>query len=397
MTTINRRRLGFLLAVVLLGLNLRTVVASLPPLVSTIRDDLGLSATVAGLLTTLPVLCFGLLAGPARRLPRRFTLEALLVAAMLVTAAAAGLRGIGTPAALFAGSLLAGASVAVGQVMLPVLIRVAHPDSVGLLMGGFSMALTLGSALGAGLAVPLDDALDGSWSGSLAIWAVPAALTAGVWLPLALRRRTRVAGSEPEPLRGQALAWAVALYFGVQSAAFYATLSWLPEILVSEGWSGESGGAILALVSLVSMVPAFALPAVAARRMSQQGLVIVMAATSAVGIAGLLLASSLAPVWAVLMGLGQGGTLGLGLILPVLRAGTPAAVAALTSMTLSVGYIIAAMGPWLMGVAHDLTSGWTGPLVLLLALTLAQLLPGLPAARARQLGHTTVVTVSSTK
>jgi CP family cyanate transporter-like MFS transporter len=375
-----------LLAIVLLGLNLRTVVASLPPLLPAIRADLGLSASIAALLTTLPVLCFGALAPVARRVAHRLPLEVILAACTVVTAAAAGLRGIGTTPALFAGSVLAGAAVAVAQTTLPVLIRIAFPAVLASLMGGYSMALTLGATLGAGLAVPLERAAGGSWALSLALWAVPAAIAAALWLPLALRRRTEIAGPEPEPLRRERLAWSVALYFGLQSAAFYATLAWLPEILESDGWSPRSAGALLALTNLVSIAPAFAVPALAGRRDRQTHLLLAVAATAAVGVAGLLVAPGVAPLWAVLMGVGQGGSLGLGLTLPVLRARTPALMASLTAMMLSIGYLIAATGPWLLGAAHDISSGWTVPVALLLALTLSQLVPGLAATRPGRIG-----------
>ena len=377
-------RPAVLLAIVWLGLNLRTVIASLPPLLPDIREDLGLSATLAGLLTTLPVLCFGLLAPPARRLAHRLPLEAMLVGCALVTAVAAALRGIGTVAALFVGSILAGASVAMGQTALPVLIRIAFHRAVGKMMGSYSMALPIGATLGAGLAVPLQEALGGSWRASLALWAIPAALAAALWLPPALRRRTMITGPEPERLRGRPLAWSVALYFGVQSAAFYATLAWLPEILDSDGWSARAGGALLALASLVSAVPALLLPVVAGRRASQAPLVAAVTTTASAGVLGLILAPGLAPLWVVLIGLGQGGSLGLGLVLPVLRATSPGLVASLTAMTLSIGYLTAATGPWLIGAVHDLTSGWTAALGALLGLTLLQLVPGLAAARPRQ-------------
>ena len=379
-------RPAVLLAIVCLGLNLRTVIASLPPLLPDIREDLGLSATLAGLLTTLPVLCFGLLAPPARRLAHRLPLEAMLVGCALVTAVAAALRGIGTVAALFVGSILAGASVAMGQTALPVLIRIAFHRAVGKMMGSYSMALPIGATLGAGLAVPLQEALGGSWRASLALWAIPAALAAALWLAPALRRRTLITGPEPERLRGRPLAWSVALYFGVQSAAFYATLAWLPEILDAEGWSARSGGALLALASLVSAVPALLLPVIAGRRASQAPLVAAVTTTAGTGVLGLLLAPGLAPLWVVLIGLGQGGSLGLGLVLPVLRATSPALVASLTAMTLSIGYLTAATGPWLIGAVHDLTSGWTAALGALLGLTLLQLVPGLAAARPRRIG-----------
>jgi CP family cyanate transporter-like MFS transporter len=248
------------------------------------------------------------------------------------------------------------------------------------------MALPLGATLGAGFAVPLEEALGGSWGGALALWGILAAPAAVLWLRPAMRRRTVISGPEPQPLRREPLAWSIALFFGLQSSAFYATLAWLPEILESEGWSPESGGALLALASLVSIVPAFAVPALAERSERQTQLLVLVVGVAACGVVGLLVAPGLAPLWAVLIGLGQGGSLGLGLMLPVLRALTPALVASLTAMMLSIGYLIAATGPWLLGAAHDLSSGWKAPIAVLLALTLSQLLPGLRATRPGRIG-----------
>jgi CP family cyanate transporter-like MFS transporter len=373
-------------AVVLFAINLRTIVASLPPLLDEVRTDLGLSGAVAGLLTTLPVMCFGALAPLAPRLARRFSLERLLVACAVITTVAAALRGAGGPVALFGGSLLAGVGVAVAQCTLPVLIRVRHPRQTGLLTGAYSMALPLGATLAAAVAVPLERTFDGSWRASLAIWAIPAALAVLVWLPAALRPGTFVGGPQAARLRSEPLAWWVALFMGVQSMTFYAGLAWLPTILEASGFTNGQAGTLQALNSLVSLVPAFLVPVLAARRPSQTGVLIVIVVIAAVGITGLLVAPRVAPLWMALIGMGQGGMLGLGLILPVLRAGSARAVASLTGMSLCVGYLVASTGPWLLGAVHDATGDWTAPLLVLLAITFLMLVPGLPAARARTIG-----------
>jgi MFS transporter, CP family, cyanate transporter len=380
-----RPGLGVIAAIVLLGVNLRTVIASLPPLLADVRADLGLSATVAGLLTTLPVVCFGALALVGPRLARKVPLELVLVACALATAAGAALRGIDNAPALFAGSLLAGAAVGIAQATLPVLIRLAFPSATGLLTGAYSMALPLGATLGSGAAVPLARAFGGSWTASLAAWALPAAAAAALWAPAAVRRRTLVRGPLPEPLRGEALAWWVAAFMGVQSMAFYAGLAWLPEILQDRGWSAGEAGSLQALSSLVSILPAFLVPVLAARRRAQTLVLLATVGIAAIGVLGLLLAPAAAPAWVLLVGLGQGGALGLGLILPVLRGARAGAVASLTAMTLCLGYLMASTGPWMLGAVHDVVGGWTAPLVVLLAITLLELLPGLPAARDRAL------------
>jgi len=374
--------LGLLAAVVLLGLNLRTVVASLPPLLDAIRADLGMSGTAAGLLTALPVLCFGAFAPVVPRLVRRVAIERLLAGCAVVTAAALALRGAGAAAPLFAGTLLAGGAVAIAQAALPVLIRTGHPARVGQLTGAFSMALPLGATLGAALAVPLEAAL-GSWQASLAVWSLLAAVAALAWLPRAAQ--TRVSGPIAQPLRRDGLAWAVSLYFAIQSMAFYVGLSWLPSILSDSGYSDESAGFLLALSALVSIVPAFLVPLLAARRAGQEPILVAIVALSAASVLGLIVAEGAAPLWMVVLGLGQGGALGLALILPVLRGGVPAAVASLTAMMLSIGYLAAALGPWIAGALHDATGGWGATLGFLLAISLLQVLPGLAASRNRVL------------
>jgi MFS transporter, CP family, cyanate transporter len=378
-----RPRAGALVAaaVVLLALNLRTVVASLPPLLATIRDDLGLSGAAAGLLTTLPVLLFGALAPLVPRLARRFALERVVALCAALTAVAAAARGIGTTPALFAGSLVAGASVSIGQAALPILIRTRWPARTGRLTGAYSLALTLGALLGALVAVPLERALGDSWEGSLASWALPAALAAGLWVGPVGRGRTLVRGEPPPPLRREPLAWAVATYFGVQSAGFYAGLAWLPEILESEGWSSAAAGALQALAAAASLAPALLIPILAARRPSQHAFLLLVTGTATAGVVGLLVAPGLAPAWMALIGFGQGGQLGLALILPALRAASAPLVASLTGMTFCVGYLIAAGGPWILGLLHDATAAWTAPLLAMLAITLLQLVPGGLACR----------------
>lgn len=373
--------LAFAASVVLVSLNLRTVFASLPPLLEDVRDDLGLSAGVAGLLTAGPVLCFGALAPIVPRLVSRVPIELVVGVCAALTALGAGLRGVDGTATLFAGTLLAGAAVAIAQTALPALFSTRFPGRGGSLTGGFSMSLTLGAAAASGAAVPLERAL-GGWRGALAIFAVPAALAAAVWLAPVSRTRTLVHRVVPLRLRGIRGSWSVAGFFGLQSMAFYAGLTWLPTILEDVGYSEGAAGALQALANGIQFLPAFLVPVFAARRPDQTRIMAATVSVAVVALVGLLLAPGVAVVWIVLLGLAQGGSLGLALMLPVLRGGTPQAVAALTAMALSIGYLVAAIGPALLGVAHDLSDGWDVPLVLLVAITAAELAVGIPGARA---------------
>jgi CP family cyanate transporter-like MFS transporter len=381
-----RPGLVFFAAVLLLGANLRAVFSSLPPLLDDVRADLGLSAAAAGLLTTAPLLCFGLLAPVAPSLVRRVPIERLLAACAAITAVGTAFRGIGGTAGLFAGTILAGAAVAVAQSALPTLLGTRFPRSSGALTGAFSMALTLGAAAAAGAAVPLADLFGGSWRAALAVFAIPAAVAALVWLTPLVGGLTIVARARPFGIRNLARSWSLAAYFGLQSMAFYVALTWIPSILEDEGYSTAAAGGLQALGNVLQLAPALLVPVLAARLHHQRALVVVLALLTASGYAGLLAAPGAAALWISISGIGQGGTLGLALYLPILRGANAAAVAALTALTLSVGYLLCAIGPPLVGLAHDVSGGWTLPLVLLVVISLSEIVPGWLAARPWTIG-----------
>ena len=372
--------------VVLAGLNFRTVFASLPPLLDDVRGELGLSAGVAGLLTTGPVVCFGLFAPLAPRLARRVAIEKLLVALTLLTMLGAGARGLGGTAALFAGTLLAGLAIAIAQALVPILVRLRFPARAGVLTGGFSMALTFGASIAAGLAVPLQHLL-GSWQAALAVFAAPAGLAALVWLVPAGETESVLEHAAPLGLHRLHGSWSIALFFGLQSMAFYTGLTWLPSILEAHGYSEGAAGGLQALASGVQIVPAFFVPVLAGRRRTQTGVLAVLVVLGVAALGGLLAAPGGAVVWMVLLGLAQGGALGLALVLPVLRGRSGHAVAALTAMALSVGYLLASAGPFIAGVAHDATGGWTLPLLFMIAVTAGELAVGIPACRSWTVGE----------
>lgn len=379
-TTSARAGAATIASIILLAINLRTVLASFPPLVPDVRAELGLSATAAGLITTLPVLCMGAFALLGPRLARRFPIERLLALLMVGTAAGTALRGVGTTPALVVSALGVGVSIALAQALLPVLVRTRYASQSGALTGTFSMAFPLGASMAAGAAVPLENAL-GGWAASLAFWSLPAAAAALVW-SLA-PGRTVIERAPRAGLWRRPLAWAVALFMGIQSMAFYATLSWLPSILEDAGRSAETAGALLAFFSLVQLPTAFFAPTVAAKLGHQAWLMTAIVLVPSAGFAGMLAAPGAAPLWIALIGMGQGAALGIGMMLPLLRGGSANVAASLTAMTLTVGYLVAASGPWVVGAVHDLAHDWTAPLAVMLGITMLELVPGLAAARGR--------------
>jgi CP family cyanate transporter-like MFS transporter len=290
-------------------------------------------------------------------------------------------RAAGGVVGLFGGTLLAGIAIAIGQALVPVLARLRFVERAGTLTGGFSMALTLGSAFASGLAVPLQHAF-GSWRAALAAFALPAGVTAVLWLLPATATQTRLPPAHSLSLHRLPRAWSVALYFGAQSMAFYTGLTWLPTILERHGFSAAGAGGLQAFANAVQFPAAFLVPVLAGRRRNQTPLLVALVTPAAVALVGLIVTPGAAVVWMPLLGIAQGGALGLALILPVLRGASGPAVAALTAMALSVGYLLASTGPFVAGLVHDAGGGWTAALVFLLCVTLAELPLGVAATRS---------------
>ncbi|MBV9335154.1 MAG: MFS transporter [Solirubrobacterales bacterium] len=372
---------------VLLAANLRPAAAAVGPLLDRIRADTGLSATGAGVLTTLPVLCFGALAPLAPRLSRRLGERTTVALALLLVLFGLLVRLVPGLGFLFFGTAVAGMAIAVGNVLLPVLVRGNFPDHVGLLTGMYSTALIGFAALAAGISVPIADAFGGGWRPGLAIWALPAAVALAVWAPQLARRQPASQPRDEEPHGVRALlrdrvAWAVTLFFATQSAGFYATLAWLPSVFHSHGISTVRAGVLLSLSLLVGLVPALTVPSMATRARDQRLFVLAFVSCAAAGWLGIILAPTAAPyLWVVLLGFGQNASFPLALTLIVLRGGTVTSTAGLSTLAQTVGYLVAAAGPLLIGAVHDATGSWTPALIVLLALLAPQLLVGLAAGR----------------
>jgi len=380
------------LGIVLLAANLRPALTGVAPLIGQIRADTGISNGVAGLLTTLPLLAFGLLSPIAPRVARRIGMERALLACLLVLAAGILLRWAGAVAALFLGTVVLGAAIAVANVLLPSLVKREFPEHAGLTTSMYSTSLGISAALAAGVSVPLAQLAGIGWRGALAVWAMPALLAGVAWLPqLGLGDHPADPSARSSPGVGDLwrspLAWQVTLFMGLQSLAYYVTLTWLPEILQAEGMSATRAGWMLGLSQAVAIVTMFLAPMIADRRPSQRGVVVVAVGMSGVGALGLLVAGSTAsPLWVVLLGLGQGASFSLALTFFALRSPDPGHAAALSGMAQSVGYLLAAGGPFLFGLLRDVTGAWKVPLALLLTVTICLLIAGMGAARDAHVG-----------
>ncbi|NEA27582.1 CynX/NimT family MFS transporter [Actinomadura bangladeshensis] len=373
-----------LVGLVLLTVNLRAAITGIAPVLGELRDAFGLSGAEVGVLTTLPVLCLGVFAGAAPLVARRVGTETAIAGSLVMITAGIVLRVVESPLSLFVGTVLAGAGIAMGNVLMPAVIKRVFPSRVGSLTGLAMMLMATSGAVAAGLAVPLDEA--GGWRLALAVWAVPSLVAALVWGPLALRGRRAPTAPVTAP-RGEGsllrsrVAWYVAVFMGLTSLMFYVLMSWLPEIMQDAGFAPGAAGMMVSAMLIVGIPLGFVVPVFAARLPDQRPLIVAVAVTMVVGIGGLLLAPSAGWVWAIVLGIGTGSAFPLAYTLLSLRAPSPSVAAALSGMAQTGGYLLAGVGPLAVGVLHDATGGWTVPLGLLLALVVPEVVFGLLAAR----------------
>jgi CP family cyanate transporter-like MFS transporter len=380
------------LAIVLVAANLRPAVVGVAPLLSQIQADERLSATTAGVLTALPVLCFGLVAPVAPPLARRLGIERALLAALAFLIVGFLVRSSGSLAALFAGTVLLGSAIAIGNVLLPSLIKRDFAHRTGMMTGLYTMAIAGGGALAAGVTVPLAHATGLGWHGALAAWALFALLALLCWLPHVRRagRPARMGRLRVGGLWRDALAWQVTVYMGLQSLGFFAIAAWLPALLVDRGYDPVVAGWLLSLSTVAGIAGALIAPMIATRGPRQRGAALGITAVAAVGLLGVLAPVGVELVAVVLLGFAQSAALGLALTLVALRAPDAAHAAQLSGMAQSAGYVLAAAGPFAVGALRDLTGGWTVPILLLLALLVVQGTAGVLAGRDRHVRRGTV-------
>ena len=376
---------SLLIAIILVAANLRAGLTGVGPLLPSVEHSTGLSETWGGLLVTLPLLTFATTSPLAGRAARRYGAPRVLGLSLPLLATGLVVRSLPGTVFLFGGTIVIAAAIAAGNVLLPAVVRSSVPERrIGQVTGIYVTAMGLVAAISSGVSVPLADVLPGGWRSALGCWAVLAVLAIPAWVPH-LRREARPApaalpAKTPGPWRS-ALAWQVSLFMGLQSFGFYATIAWLPSIVHDHGTSTAAAGWELFLFQAIGLAASITLPLLTRQQVDQRLLAATASVLGAAGFALLAVAPGLALVTCVLNGFGSGATLVLALTFQGARAARGPQAAALAAMAQSVGYLVAAVGPLLLGALHVATGGWVVPLVLLAALATVQAVVGFGAGR----------------
>ena len=411
-----------LVGILLVAANLRASITVVGPLLGEVRDDLALSAAASSALVSLPLVCFAVFSPVAPAIAHRLGHERTLGLSLAVLALGIVTRSLPWAPLLWVGTVLLGLAIATMNVLLPALLKRDFPRDAGRLTGVYSAVQSGAAAAASGLAVPVAGVVVGAWRGAFGVWAGLALVGLGVFAPQLVRRATAAPGRGParpgEPLApsGPArpgtgdpaptpssppaarspqrspghspwrapLAWQVTLFMGLQSTLFYCVLTWWPSIEQTHGASTAAAGLHQGLMQVCGIAGSLLAAALLHRSQEDQRLLAtLLVPLPALAVVGELAAPGLAIVWNVLLGLGTGGLIVLALALFGLRTRHHREAAALSGMAQSVGYLLAAAGPPVLGALHDATHGWTVPLLVLLGLQAVQLVAARLASRPR--------------
>jgi CP family cyanate transporter-like MFS transporter len=370
--------------------SLRPALTSLPPQIQSIRSDLGLSLAAISLLTAIPLLCFGA-AAPLGISPaaRTRSPEVVIFFFLAMLTLASGIRVLSGWPLLYFGTIVTGIAIAALNVVVPVVIKRDFPKKITTIMPIYTSVLSIAATISAALSVPISNVTTHNWRGGIGFFALPGFIALALWAPLVYHRRHDTLPKFTEhrhisrSLRRDPIAWAVTIYFGIQSANFYSTVAWLPKTFIDAGYSPARAGVMLAITTAITVPASLLLPIFLGRGLDQRGMVVVTTVVTLAGFSGMSIAPTSAPLlWVLLIGIGQ-ASFPSSLVMMTLRARSLEETAPLSSMTQGIGYLIAAIGPVVIGLVNQHSGGWSLPYALLALAAVIQLFFGLKAGRPR--------------
>lgn len=383
----SRGRLLLIICILLFACNLRAPMTSLAPLLTQIQESFGLNAATAGTITAIPLLVFGIVSPLAPLLARRVGLERALVGALVLILLGVAVRSAGSLALLFAGTAAIGIGIAIGNVLLPSLLKRDFPGQIAVLTSVYALTMGTVAAFSSSIAIPLADLTGLGWRFALLCTGVIPAISLICWLPLARRPRTDkvaspAANQTRTPVWRHAISWQVTFFLGMNSFLFYSVMSWLPAIMHDAGYSPAAAGTAHGIMQFGASIIGLLMMPIVRRSADQRKLAVAISALSLVSLAGLWLFPSWSTFWATLFGMGNGGVFILALSFMGTRVSTAGQAASLSGMAQSAGYLLACTGPSLLGSIHDLSGNWSMPLLVCCLLSATLIYAGWCAGRS---------------
>ncbi|MFG6113763.1 CynX/NimT family MFS transporter [Halobacillus sp. MO56] len=381
------KKIILIIGIMFVAFNLRPAITGVGPLISSIRTDLGISYGAAGFITTLPLISFAVFSFLAPKLGNRFGYERMVFAGLITLMIGIAIRYIAAAPTLYTGTALVGVGIAISNVLLPGIIKDRYPGKIGLMTAVYTTSMSVFSAVGSGLSIPLAKGLGLGWENALLAWALLAMVAALLWIPQLTLPVKKEDKTIPElsgpPIWKSKIAWQVTIFMGLQSFLFYSLITWLPEIMTGKGLGIAAAGWMVSTMQLSGLPMTFLTPVLADRFRNQRGLIMMIGILYLTGLTGMLVSTSTA--WltgsVMLMGMGQASSISLALTLLGLRAANARESAALSGMAQSFGYALAAIGPTLIGIVIDVSATVNVPIIIFIGILIMMILAGFGAAR----------------
>lgn len=378
-----------LLGIILVATNLRAPLTSVGSLVGLIKGDLGLTAFEAGLITTIPLLCFALISPIAPKLAAKYSIEKTVFVSLVTLTIGIVLRSLSASAWLFVGTILIGGSIAICNVLIPALIKKEFSHKSGVVTGMYSVSMNLSGAIASGISFPLAEQLSFGWARALQFWAILAIVAIIGWLPQLKGKEhmeNQTGENDTTNIWQSKIAWFVTVFMGLQSLVFYVLVAWLPEILVQNGIAATKAGVLLSVVQLTMLPITFVVPIIAEKQKDQKVLVILTSVMMFLGIALLLTGNATVITLAmVFFGIGCGSAFSLAMMFFSLRTTSVKMASELSGMAQSIGYLFASLGPVVFGGLYDLTHSWNVSLYVLLGVVLVFCAAGIGASANKKI------------
>ena len=369
-----RDSLLVVLGILFISFNLRAPITAVGSVVDLIQAEYGLSSTAAGFITTLPLLAFAVVSPFVAQIAGKIGHARTMMAGLLLILCGEFIRSYTGAAGLFAGTAVIGVGIAIGNVIIPGIIKLYFSEKVGMVTSIYTSGMCIYAAVGAGISVPLAKGMNLGWKNALASWFILTVLTILIWLPQ-VRKQNTAAASGKKAASGSSiwksgLAWWVTLFMGIQSLLFYSLVAWLKTIVTSKGMTDVFAGNMAMLFQLMAIPATLLIPTLCDKFKDQRVLVLVTCAIYATGMLLFLLAGSAAMITlaVVFMAIGMGGSISLSIAFISLRSPNSARASQLSGMSQSAGYLLAAVGPIVTGFLYETMSSWTMPLILFIVL-----------------------------
>ena len=377
--------IALLIGIILVATNLRAPITSVGSLVSLIKSDLQLNALQSGVITTIPLLCFAIISPLAPKISRKIGIEKTFFYSLIVLFIGIIIRSLNATVFLFAGTVLLGCAIAISNVLIPGLIKKEFDRRSGLVTGIYSVSMNLCGAIASGISFPLATTVGLGWAHALQIWVVLAIIALIGWFPQ-MKRRDVIAATtqqqERKSLWKSKLAWFVTAFMGLQSLLFYVLVAWLPSILGGLGIAESKAGLFLSIIQITMLPITFVIPIIAEKQKNQRFLVLLTAICLFIGILPIFTGIEwLIIVGMVILGIGSGSVFSLAMMFFSLRTSNVHEASELSGMAQSVGYLLASVGPLLVGAIYDATHTWTIAIYILLGIVVAILIAGMGAGK----------------